>query len=46
MLADMLVYTSNYPRGGERPRAAFEALPEATRRKIFSDNARTALRIS
>jgi predicted TIM-barrel fold metal-dependent hydrolase len=46
VLADVLVYTSNHPRGGDRPRAPFEGLPEGTRRKIFSDNARTALRIA
>lgn len=45
-LPDVLVYSSDYPRAGSAwPGAAFDALSEATRRKLFSENARAALRI-
>jgi predicted TIM-barrel fold metal-dependent hydrolase len=43
-LADVLVYASDYPRSGPWMGEAFEALPETTRRKLFGENARIALR--
>jgi predicted TIM-barrel fold metal-dependent hydrolase len=43
-LADVLVYASNHPRGGTAP-DAFAAVSEATRRKIFADNAQAAMRL-
>jgi len=45
-LADVLVFSSNHPRSGpEWPGLRFEALPDATRRRLFAENALTCMRI-